>query len=306
MNRAVDIENLRIAHWSPRAPLLSVSGPGVCVDTCLRQVYIDMATPATPGKVAFGGRHPASERRGGAEAYRLLLEIMTGLRSAIPGETNVLGQFKDAWLAFRRDRQPAEVARLAPLMHRLINDTKTIRAAHLQGIGGASYGSLVRRLLMPRTTTRILFVGAGNLAESMLPLFKNFEVGLWNYRDIQSPAESVRRLFRPDEGRHAARWADQVILTTPPDPTNDRHWQRWIADTQIDAVIHLGHRQNMHRMHWGQEVRTFDLADVFILRRAQADIRSEQLAKARAACGQCAGLYATENRPIASASWNAA
>ena len=242
MNVPVDIESLRVTHRPPCTEPLSISGPGLHLYTCLRQVTIDVVTPATSPPPGFDGHYyPPAERHTGPEAYRLLLEITTGLRSAIPGETNVFGQFKEAWTAFRDHRPPAEVARLAPIVHRLINDTKAIRAAHLQGIGGASYGSLVRRLLMPRPGDRILFVGAGNLARSMLPLFRNFEVGLWNRRPVQMPAESVRRLFRPDEGQRASRWADQVILTTPPDPANDLHWQRWIAAGRIDAAIHLGH-----------------------------------------------------------------
>jgi hypothetical protein len=169
----------------------------------------------------------------------------------------------------------------------------------------------VRRLLMPRPGDRILFVGAGNLARSMLPMFRNFEVGLWNRRPVQMPAESVRRLFRPDEGPRASRWADQVILTTPPDPANDLHWQRWIAAGRIDAVIHLGHLHDATAMRWGPNVRAFDLADVFALRQTQANIRSKRLDEARAACRQLTELYATEDRraesrKIAFANLNAA
>ncbi len=243
-----------------------------------------------------------TERESGPDAYRLLLEITTGLRSAVPGETNVFGQFKDAWAASRSRRQPAQVARLAPLMHRLINDTKTIRTEYLHGIGGASYGSLVRRLVTPRPEDRILFVGAGNLAQSMLPFFKLFDVGLWNRSAIDRPPENVTHYFRPEQGHHAARWANHVILTTPPDPTNDGLWCEWIG-ASVRTVVHLGYRSNRDPVTGAfpvtrkTRIRTYTLDDVFALRQTQAERRSTQLAHARAACRDRAGRLIPDHHP---------
>ncbi len=63
MNIPVDIENLRVAHWSPRVQLSRDSGRGLFLDTCLRQVYIDVATPPAQNPFGFGDRHQAAERR---------------------------------------------------------------------------------------------------------------------------------------------------------------------------------------------------------------------------------------------------
>ncbi len=306
MDNAADIRNLQVAHWSPRTHLPGDAGPGLFIETCLRQVYIDLLPAATLADTPFGGQHAPAERRSGTDAYELLLEITTGLRSAVPGETNVFGQFKNAWLAFRSCGQPAEVARLAPLMHRLINDTKAIRTEHLHGIGGASYGSLVRRLLAPRPEDRVLFVGAGNLAQSMLPLFRRLDVGVWNRHALNRLPDSVANLFRPEHGRRAARWADHVILTTPPDSINDGLWHEWIAATMFDApvrtVVHLGYRGVSNRgphflaLSRNRQIKTYDLEDVIALRQVQDERRSTRLAQARAACRKSAELLIPDDR----------
>jgi hypothetical protein len=229
--------------------------------------------------------HP--ELRAGEDAYRFLLEVTTGLRSAIPGETNVFGQFKKAWLSFRCTGQAAHVARLAPMIYRLINDTKAIRQEHLEGLGGSSYGSLVRKLIAPKQDERILFVGAGSLTQSILPLFRAHSLGIWNHRPIETPCPRVARVFLPDQGEQAANWADHVIVTTPPDGPNDANWEVWLATSQLRSVVHLGHRDsNGHTQQraWGHTPARYGLNDVFALHREQNDLRSAQLMLARAAC----------------------
>jgi hypothetical protein len=271
--------------------------------TCLRQIRIRMTTtgavPAWRPHLQREDRPAVPELRSGIDAYRFLLEVTTGLRSAVPGETNVFGQFKKAWLNFRHTGQAAEVARLAPVMHRLINDTKAIRQEHLEGIGGSSYASLVRKLIAPNPGDRILFVGAGALARSMLPLFSSHRLGIWNHRNIEVPDRRIERVFLPDQGSRAASWADHVILTTPADDHNDTNWQRWLTATRLRTVVHLGHPNLQHRTQqqlWGNARACYDLNHVFALRREQDDRRSDQLMLARTACRQRAKAYITADR----------
>jgi len=304
MSSSTDIKNLWVAHW-PKSPdgVLSSwhgrtdgEGPGLLLDTCLRQMRIGLCR-LDPQHESLSGN---PEIRCGDDAYQFILEITTGLRSAIPGETNVFGQFKNAWLRFREAGQPAHVAHLAPVIHRLINDTKAIRKEYLEGIGGSSYGSLVRRLIAPNSANRILFVGAGDLARSMLPFFRRYELGIWNYKAIELPAGPVKHYFGPEHGDLAASWADHVILTTPPDPVNDGNWRRRLSAASVHSVVHLGHRRAA-RKTWGQGPESYDLDDVFALRREQTNIRSQRLVRARAACCRRARPHAGDDckRPVA-------
>lgn len=273
------------------------------MDTCLRQIRIRLMPadtfPAWRSDLQHEYRPTIPELRSGDDAYRFLLEITTGLRSAIPGETNVFGQFKKAWLSFRCAGPTADVARLAPVIHRLIHDTKSVRQKYLEGIGGSSYGSLVRKLIAPRPADRILFVGAGDLARSMLPLFSSHHLGLWNHRNIEAPHGRIECVFLPEQGKRAASWADHVILTTPADSHNDANWQRWLTATRVRTVVHLGHRKSQGLVQPRTRCNTparYDLDDVFALRREQDDLRSDQLMLAQTACRQRAKAFAPTDR----------
>jgi glutamyl-tRNA reductase len=302
MKQPIAIEQLRVAHWTGPPAGLPPCPPGseaFVVETCLRHLRVSMRTaPATPG----GG--PAPELRTGAAAYRLLLEVATGLRSAIPGETNVLGQLKRAWEQHRQ-RASAESALLAPVIAQLLQDARTVRRRHLQGIGGASYGALVRRLLGIRPGERVLLVGAGELARSMLPFLGAFEVGAWSRR-LPGPAfAAAGRLFAPAEGPDAAAWATHVVMTTPPDGDNDARWTRWLAASRsARTLVRLAHRRGAGQ-HRPPGLTCYDLDDLFDLRRSQEAIRSLQIERARLECRALAERLCVEAHDTAQP-WRAA
>jgi hypothetical protein len=314
MRHLPSIHNLRVCHWpkpsgDPATGFMdskSSSQPhALFLDTCLRQLTISVG-PTGQSKVDWPGRailcNITDSRRGpevydGENAYRFLLEVTTGLRSAVPGETNIFGQFKRAWQLFKDSEEPARVAGFAPVMHRLFNDTKSIRNACLEGIGGSSYGSLARKLIRPLPDDRILIVGAGELARSILPMFRSFEVGLWNHRPTENTGQPGDLWFAPEDGRSAAGWADHVILTTPPNEANDLNWQQWIAATDLRCVVHLGHRRSPNSadaFRPGNAI-TYDLDDLFALRRRQADFRSARLDRAKIECRQSARNFLDQN-----------
>ncbi len=266
--------------------------PTLLVDTCLRQLCIGLASdvPKSGGQAQL---LPGLEVRRGVGAYRYALEVATGLRSAVPGETNVFGQFRQAWDRYRHEGKPDDVARIAPFVRRLIIDVRCIRRDHLQGIGGSSYGTLVRRLVSPRRGERLLFVGAGDLSRSMWPVFADFDVGVWNHRRVEVADASDLTNFAPGRACEAAAWADHVVFTTPPDRAHDVRWRLHVAAAGIDTLVHLGHRRGgLHT--WAGCRRAFDLDDVFELRSRQARIRSDRLESARIACREAARGLVTE------------
>ena len=272
----------------------NLSRHGMFLDTCLRQVAIIDAN-RTPGHLAAQtcSGDPTMELRRGAEAYSFLLQTATGLNSSIPGETNILGQFKHAWRHWRAQAEQAQLCGIQTTMHSLIADSSRIRQEYLQGIGGNSYGTLVRKLLQPETDTRLLFVGTGKLAQSMLPFFAAFERGLWSRgKPREAQLESVR-VFGRDGAQHAADWATHLLLTTPAEDGNDGLWAKLI-DTNIRKIVHLGRRRAEPGV-WSDSKfagQYFDLDDVFDLRQQQSSLRSLQICRARKACQQLAGSYA--------------
>ncbi|MGI9344513.1 MAG: hypothetical protein ACR2QV_16920 [Gammaproteobacteria bacterium] len=295
MTRRQNTHPLRVADWTKARGTDSLPAPvldafersGLLLDTCLRQLCITVHPLAPPA---------GAEIRCGAEAYRHALEVITGLRSAIPGETNVFGQFRQAWQNCRDNGHPGIVAGIAPWVHRLINDARTIRRDHLHGIGGASYGTLVRRLVAPRRGDRVLFVGAGGLARSIVPYFGACDVGVWTRRCVDLQNITVDRRFAPARAADASNWADHVVFATPADTDNDGLWLAHLARQSVRTVVHLGHRRGILTA-WSGCARVFDLDDVFELRRRQADIRTDRIALARRACRDAACAAIDERAP---------
>lgn len=296
--RQVPARDLWLLHWplgaaadetagSAALPAASVAGladSGLLVETCQRRLALGLAPrPQLPPALLAGADVLAGE-----SAWRFALEVATGLRSEVAGETNVFGQLRRAWAA--ATLSPERRRALAPLVDALLADARAIRQRHLQGIGGSSYGSLARRLMKPAAGEPILLVGAGELARSLVLFLEDFSLAAWARRPM--PAEALGqplRWFAPREMNAAAAWARHVIFTTPADAAHDEHWRRHLADPatggRLHTLLHLG-RRRAEALDWGDEVHAFYLDDVFRLGREQAAFRTRQLDEARAACAR--------------------
>jgi hypothetical protein len=276
------IGQLWCMHWPaghlPGHAVARVRTSGVVLDTCLRQLAFGL------GKIPGAALESPGDLHSGPAAYGLLLEVASGLRSAIPGETNVFGQFRRAWERSAGELPADQRWHLTPVVTALLADTRQLRTRHLQGLGGNSYGSLVRELLALRRDARILFVGTGDLARSMVPLFRNYAVGAWN-RSPGAPLDDVCQWFTSDAADEAAGWATDVVFTTPADPHHDAAWSGRLGRHVQRGVVHLGQR-GQSAGSWPSAAATFGLDDVFALARARDQWRSRQLAAAARTCAE--------------------
>jgi len=274
------IARLWCLHWPAErlaaAPVTELRASGVFLDTCLRQLAFGLAPrPRLSGAPAF-------DLSTGPEAYRLLLEVASGLRSAVPGETNVFGQFRRAAEQAASLLAPDDWRHLRPVVEALQADTRALRASHLQGLAGSSYGSLVRALLAPRPDARVLFIGTGELARSMVPLFQAFGVGTWNHRS-GPPLREAARSFATLEADEAAGWATDVVFTTPRHPDHDAAWRERFRPHALRGLVHLGQRHG-EPFNWPSVAASFTLDNVFALAGSRDQHRRQQLAAAALAC----------------------
>lgn len=276
------IHRLWCLHWPGRRDALPAAGTGtgaVVLGTCLRQLAFGL----TPRPV-LAGEH-AAEVHAGPAAYQFLLEVMSGLKSAVPGETNVAGQFREAWQAAAPRLPLADRQGLGVVVDALRADMRVLRATHLQGMAGSSYASLARELLAPRRDARVLFVGTGELARSLWPLFRTCDIAAWNHRP--AGGAGLPRLFDAGADAAAAAWATDVIFTTPADPAHDARWAGLLGAAVPRSVVHLGARRGAgHRLP--PPTRHFDLDDVFDLASSRETRRHRQFAAALAAAGELA------------------
>lgn len=270
-------------HGMDESAFKYIAAQGLGVDTCLRQVGIIADTTVAKSLPVDAD----TDILHGHDAYSFLLQTVTGLNSAIPGETNVLGQFRCAWKRWLKAAPTEQTEQLNPVMLQLFTDGKQVRQDYLENTGGASYGSLVRKTLQPETDAHILFIGAGKLSLSMLPLFTAWQTALWNHRLHKGLREDHGALvFSPEASNDAADWASQLVLTTPADEDNDRLWLELANEHQIDHVVHLGRRRAEPGIwqHRSDTLHFHDLDDIFDLRHKQQTLRDINVVQARHAC----------------------
>ncbi|MGC4029472.1 MAG: hypothetical protein QM696_11400 [Steroidobacteraceae bacterium] len=267
---------------------------GCIVDTCLREVRV-ASLPAAAQPPAIECQAAGFERHTGAEAYRFLLELACGLESEIAGETEILGQVKEAW---RRHEaaQPSAAALLRPWMQRLLQDTKEIRSEYVVGLGSATYGSLVRRLLGADAGGTTLLLGAGQLAEAVLPYLDGAVTVANRHRGRaeeliarqRMPAQQRYRAIEGgagDEELAAWRQVRNVVICIPADAAHDAArvaaWRSRL--TPGSKVLHLGIHDPAGSA-WERIEGLATLRELFGLRDAQATLREALLARARRAC----------------------
>lgn len=140
--------------------------------TCMRTLYIGDVRIFDISLTQFSQHYQTYV---GYEAYKLLLEIVSGIRSRLLGETEILAQFKEV---LKNESLPQNSLGdyLKKLRDQIIEDSRKIRSGHLRFLGDQSYGGLANRYL--KSSEEVVLIGTGNLAIKVLPwlLGKNRKV----------------------------------------------------------------------------------------------------------------------------------
>jgi hypothetical protein len=142
----------------------------------------------------------------GGTAYGRLLEFICGLHSPVIGETEVLGQFKDACQRFQSElAEPDRDAVIFSAFNQvwrnwaaaLLEDAKAVRARYLLDLGSQSYGSLVRRELKSLMGGDVDLLGAGRLALDIVPFIASKYQVTIHCRKLLKAKESLSGTLGP-------------------------------------------------------------------------------------------------------------
>ncbi len=212
------------------------------LETCLRELWV-LDTERTPHRYdAVEGL----ERHHGHRAYEFLLRIGCGLDSELKGESDVFGQLRDAWRAFESDH-PVQASDLGSLIQRIFEDVKEIRSRHLRNLGSITYGGLARRLLGEDVGAPTLLVGAGRMAQAVIPYLSGQPLYVWNRSSGRTsqlltalPAERVApiQVLPADPGAEIDAWrrVTNVVLCVPANPRADAARLEAWAGPSVSAV----------------------------------------------------------------------
>jgi len=315
--RLLNVLQWRAAHVAiAPAPQAATADRLLLIDTCQRRVAIlierqelDRARAQFPGDVAL-------EHFEGPDAYAFLLRFACGLESKLVAETEIFGQIKQAWRAFCE--RGSELSRqLSPCMQQLFHDAKEIRAQYLVGLGSASYGSQVRRLLGDESGCGpTLLIGAGQLAQVVAPWLTGSQLWLWNRTAerarelaLELAKRTPKRAVRVIEGGAQAeleawRAARQVVICVPPDAPGDQArvdaWRE--RSYQGGRVIHLG-AGAQGVAPWNSLPEFVSLGALFEMLQTQSELRRSQLERSRRACSEKAVLRSFGSNTSQPQSW---
>ena len=305
VSRSHFLDQLKVVHLKKDAGFVAperlpqpIEGE-LLLDSCQRMLLVSTSFNSevlSSALLSFESGTP-TEVHLGMEAYELLLRVATGLESKVVGETDILGQLKEAW------KKAPESSAIDSLMQRLLEDTKFVRSRYMEGLGGSSYGSLVRMLL--GTEARAIptvVLGAGQLAQVVAPYFVDNELVIIN-RTAEKALDLVVDLRKKGAERcsfneqnqelEVLSRAEGVLVCLPPDEVRDV--ARVAALRKNDAwVVHLGLRRGQEGA-WKAHSRLFTLDDLFDLEKNQDEARKLQVSRALHACADRAKLRSMGN-----------
>ena len=316
----MQLVHLRVAHLSKKlAPALDLTlwqrQGGFCLETCQRWIWIfDSQSLSLVNEVNLP---PPIEFYQGKEAYQFLIRFACGLESEILGETDVFGQLKESWrqsLLRAEKTQDHSLLELTSWMNRVFEDTKEIRTRYIQNAGGSSYGTLVRKLIRDQSLAhsldlggqRILVIGAGQIAQSIVPFLSAAQVWLWNRDPIRlcawvqdleqktpSSVKSLSPIYESHEEDLAWERAHHILFCVPPQSELSSSWLKklQLRKNAPASIIHLGGRRS-ELPGWESLPSFFALDDLFSLQKSLGSIRSMVLAQASQACEERAQLRA--------------
>ncbi len=282
----------------------SLPGTGFSLETCQRWLSVsvsDQGFAAAPGQ---------GEVYHGKEAYLFLLKVAAGLESEVLGETDIFGQIKDAW----RKATQTQASELTSIMPRIFEDTKEIRSLYLRNLGGASYGSLVRKVITGSGVSGPTFlVGAGKIALSVAPFLLDSELWIWNRSSERleemmqelkakltekefSKIRSIAADTDAPEVKEAWKQAAHLVLCVPAEPEQDaiRVQYRESSAQRQGTIVHLGGLRAACGpwLKFQPQDRFHALDDLFALQSSIGNHRSVQIARAIRACEERAKLRA--------------
>ncbi len=163
------INGLQVVNYSSKTNVKFKPGNQIKIETCQRTLIIGF-------NIYQNANLEAAQHYQEDQAYKFLLEVITGLQSKLVGEHEIVAQFKEAYWAFQRQnyRNPL----ISSVMEKLFKDAKHIRSNYLTQIGQMSYASITRKcILKSGTSENILIIGSGKLAKELIKvLYKNSEI----------------------------------------------------------------------------------------------------------------------------------
>ncbi|NUM58744.1 MAG: hypothetical protein HUU56_08945 [Bdellovibrionaceae bacterium] len=217
-------------------------------ETCLRKIYFfDSAklSESQSSSIQKYCAHPFLQILAGEGAYSLILQIISGLKSDVKGETEIFGQYKK----FHEDyKSQLSIKRrscyLPKHLEQLSSDCKFLRDKHIQKWGSQSYGSLSRKLLDKERP--VLLLGSGQLAKEIAPWLSQINEKFLVIRQIPKTNEEFQEFRQIQEhqladvscyGNYEAEISKEMNLIIAAPVSNDYLEEKFLKKIKVNKII---------------------------------------------------------------------
>jgi len=236
----------------------------------------------------------------GTEAYQFLLEVLCGLQSRLPGESEIAGQIKTSFAHYlaRADRNRP----LCQTLEKLFKDGKSIRTHHMSKIGQYSYAGLCKRLIENhlgkeqhnKANCKVAIVGSGQLAQDLGKLLQK-KSSLTFFARNSEKASVLREQFQAEIGdwqklNNELLDYKIIINTIAPDQTllNPDFFDKWSINNHFAGLFIDLSSPCVIDTAQGPENGVMRLQDLFGLGDKLSLVKNKQISQARQAINELA------------------
>lgn len=219
------------------------------LQTCLRSMYIITGMEYEELKQKNPQNILEYSKYESFKALEYLVQVVSGLKSPVVGETEVFGQFKKQILPQLDHKKELQ----EPLQFAM-NIAKFIRTKHLVGGGSQTYGSMVRRLL--KGENNILFIGSGVLAESIYPWVKGSKNIIFSVRNPNKVKIKNEKVLSLNEKFNCDFPINVVVCA----PVSSDFLGEYLKDVNVNHVIDLREESKEDPLNYS---KLYDLQTVF-------------------------------------------
>lgn len=133
------------------------------LSTCQRKLFVSSTS------LNFSNNQKVKELKN-EEAYKFLLNVISGLESKLIAESEIVSQFKKAFSDYlsKKNRD----SKIIKIIETLFKDSKEIRTRYLNGIAQRTYSSIVRTKILKDNPEKILIIGSGKMSKELINQLK--------------------------------------------------------------------------------------------------------------------------------------
>lgn len=195
------LDNLQLRHLPAEIKIPADQfDQSFVMQTCQRTLFLDINQ--MPARSIENSNSEEDFYLRGLDAYHFLLEVICGIQSKVLAESEIVSQFKEAYLEYlKKENRDSKIIRI---LEKLLKDAKQIRSEYLSGVGQKTYAAITRKIIGEvETPKRLLIIGTGNLSVDVINQMKKRVDSIYlsarNYNKVQELCQ--QHILQPLEWR---------------------------------------------------------------------------------------------------------